>query len=99
MGKSSAVQTKFEAGVQQLAEVSKAFHREGVDFLRGLLHPDPAHRLTAEQALQHPFLTSDSLGGTQHELPPKVERRRHVPQNTQDRELWAACVKMCGSGG
>jgi hypothetical protein len=96
VGKLSAVRAKFEAGVQQLAGVSEAFYREGVDFLMGLLHPDPGQRLTTEQALRHPFLVSDILGGSQDDLPPKVEKRVLVPENTFERKLFAACSKMCG---
>jgi serine/threonine protein kinase len=30
-----------------------------IDFLEQLLQPDPAHRLTADQALSHPWLAVD----------------------------------------
>ncbi len=72
------------------------FHRQGVEFLRGLLDPDPAQRMSVAGALQHPFLTGDFPGAAQDALPPAMERPPIILEDTADRELWEACGKMCG---
>jgi hypothetical protein len=63
--------------------------------MRSLLHPDPAQRVTAAGALGHPFLTGDFPGAAQDAFPPKIEKPPLVLENTCDRELYAACCKMC----
>lgn len=37
------------------------------DLLRELLRPDPAARITAEEALRHPFIVANTTGSKQHE--------------------------------
>lgn len=59
--------------MQQLAAVSEEFHQEAIDFLRALLHPDPARRMTAERALQYTFLTTSFLRIATDGLPPSTE--------------------------
>ncbi len=59
--------------MQQLAEVSGEFQRDAVDFLRALLRLDPANRLTAEEALQHPFLSSRYDSDALDSLPPNMQ--------------------------
>lgn len=44
--------------------------------MRALLHPDPIKRLTADKALQHPFLASANLGVPLESMPPEVEKKR-----------------------
>jgi serine/threonine protein kinase len=93
--KASTIQATFDQRVGQLAEASENYHREGVSFVRGLLDPNPSTRMTAEEALAHPFLT-----GSFPEVPPclvptKVERPPPILKTTMDRWLWEACGKLC----
>ncbi len=60
--------------MKQLAGASEEFKQEGVSFLRALLQPDPARRLTAQQALEHPFLTSAFVTVDPATMPPKYEK-------------------------
>jgi serine/threonine protein kinase len=47
-----------ESGEQEnLRRELKALDKEGLDFIKQLLSPDPQRRPTAEQALAHPFLS------------------------------------------
>jgi hypothetical protein len=73
---------------------AEEYHREGVAFLRGLLDPDPATRMTAHQALNHPFLTGSFLVAPDL-IPTKVARPRREPKNTLERMLYEAIDKMC----
>ena len=48
----------------QMAPVH-ALSLEGMDLLRRLLDPNPATRLSVQQALQHPWVTTDMPPGLQ----------------------------------
>lgn len=72
--------------------MSEDFKQDGVDFLRGLLHPDPLERMTAEQALLHPFLKKGFLSAALDNTPPPVQKEVPV-HSTLDRETWAATLK------
>lgn len=89
-----AVHDKFREAVQQLAGVSEDFKGDGEDFLRGLLHPNPADRLTAEQALRHPFLTDHFLTAALDTMPPAVEKE-FTMETTLDQRIADFCVKLC----
>jgi hypothetical protein len=69
--------------VEVLAEASKNFKRDGISFLRALLQTNPANRLTAEKALQHPFLASAFNCVAPGKMPPKVEEEVK-PETTLD---------------
>jgi hypothetical protein len=62
--------------------------------VRALLHPDPVKRMTAEEALRHPFLSMDFLGVCPTSMPPELEEPEIVLQTTFDHMLWDACVTM-----
>jgi serine/threonine protein kinase len=76
-----------------LAGASEEYQREGIDFLRALLNPDPAKRLTAEQALDHPFLTHDFDSVAPDSMPPAIKKPILV-DNTLTRAVRKACQKM-----
>jgi hypothetical protein len=54
---SSAVHATFNQLVGQLTAASEGYQQEGTAFLCGLLQPDPTKRMTAQEALHHPFFT------------------------------------------
>jgi hypothetical protein len=81
--------------VKLLAGVTKEFCKAGTDFLLGLLQPDPSKRMTAEDAVHHPFLTSPFPAADLDVMPVKLDEDRCVPQNTFDRMLYQAIVEMC----
>jgi serine/threonine protein kinase len=85
----------FQGSVKVLAEVTDEFCKAGTDFLLGLLEPDPSERMTAEDAVHHPFLTSPFLGADLERLPVTLKENRCVPENTFDRQLYQAIVDMC----
>jgi hypothetical protein len=70
---SSIVHATFNRAVEELAAASEDYQREGVAFLRGLLEPNPKKRMTAEEAIRHPFLTGSFLEVAPHLLPVVVE--------------------------
>jgi hypothetical protein len=53
-----------------------SWSREGLDFVTGLLAKDPAKRLTARRALQHPWLTAS---GGPPSGPPSGDAARALP--------------------
>jgi hypothetical protein len=69
---SSAVHAMFDRLVEELAAASEDYQREAIAFLRGLLEPDPKKRMTAQDALGHPFLTG-SFPELAPDLVPVVE--------------------------
>jgi hypothetical protein len=89
-----AIHAIFHDTMEQLSEVSEAFHREGISFVKSLLTVDPAQRPTAEDALRHPFLTSTFVSSALDSMPPKV--RTLIPQTTQGREAFEVFLTMCG---
>ncbi len=91
----SAIHATFHQRVGQLAEASEDYHREGVSFLKALLDPDPSTRMTAEQALAHPFLTGTFLEIRPDLVPTKVERPPPILKTTRDRLMWEACIQLC----
>jgi hypothetical protein len=95
MGPGSAVHARFQAHAQQLAGASEAFHREAVDFVMRLLQAEPARRMTAQQALRHPFLSGDCLGVAVGALPPKLKQPAFVPTTTGDRIMCFIVDKLC----
>jgi hypothetical protein len=88
----STIHGTFTQRVGQLAEASEDYHREGVSFLKGLPDPDPSTRMTAEQALAHPFLTGTSVGPDL--VPTKVEGPPPILKTTVDRMMWEACIQL-----
>jgi hypothetical protein len=74
LSESRPVHAHFKEQVQKLAGASEEFKREGVSFLRALLQPDPAKRLTAQQALEHLFLASAFDSVDPAALPPQIEK-------------------------
>jgi hypothetical protein len=56
-----------------MAGASESYQREGVAFLRALLQPDPVKRMTAKQALCHPFLTGSFREVAPDIFPPELE--------------------------
>jgi hypothetical protein len=92
MADGSSIHAMFQDKMKQLGNVSEAFHREGISFVRSLLNANPAQGPKAEEALRHPFLTSHFVGDALDLMPPKV--RVLVPQTTRGRELWGALISM-----
>jgi serine/threonine protein kinase len=86
VSESRPVHAHFKEQVQQLAGASEDFKREGVSFLRALLQPDPAKRLTARQALEHPFITNAFNSVDPAAMPPKIEKP--VMVDTTFRREW-----------
>ncbi len=87
---------KFREAVQQLAEVSDDFQQHGVSFLRSLLDPDPAKRLTAEGALSHPFLAKSFHGAALDNVPPGMKQEQDMtdtPDSSLDRRIQDACME------
>ncbi len=93
MSESRSVHTIVQEAAQQLAEASEEFQREGVNFLRALLQVDPAKRLTAQQAVEHPFLTKAFLRVAIDSMPPAI-KKPVIPETTLDRQLREACRKL-----
>jgi hypothetical protein len=91
---SSTIHATFNKRVGQLAEASEEYHREGVAFLRGLLDSNPDTRMTAEQALEHPFLAGHFPDVPPDLIPTLVKEPPPVLKNTMDRMLWEACVRI-----
>ncbi len=57
----SALYGAFQRNMQSLSGASEDFRHAATDFLRGLLHPHPWKRMTAQDAVRHPFLTDGFL--------------------------------------
>ncbi len=76
----------FQEKVEVLVKASEDFKRHGVSFLRALLQTNPANRLTAEKALQHPFLTNAFPCVAPDTMPPEVEEEAQ-PETTLDLEM------------
>ena len=55
----SYVEARFRRELEQLVEAGEDFQREATHFIQRLLDPNPATRMTAAEALRHPFLTAD----------------------------------------
>jgi hypothetical protein len=95
---SSAVHATFAAAVEDMSAVSEDYQRQAVAFLRGLLQPDPAKRLTAKDAVHHPF-----LAGTFPEVAPDLsppepeEEEERVPQDTRERMILEAIDDQNGA--
>jgi hypothetical protein len=79
------VHAKFDAKMELLAAASVGFEDACAHLLRGLLHPDPSHRLTLREALSHSFLT-DSFA----EVP--VDR---MPAEVEDEEGFMGSAREC----
>jgi hypothetical protein len=94
---SSAVHTTFNQKVEQLAGASLDYRREGIAFLRGLLHPDPVKRMTAKQAIHHPFLIGSFPDVAPDLLPPELEEEEVFVQSTLGRMLEEAMAKRHGA--
>jgi hypothetical protein len=69
---SQPVHATFRESVEQLAGASQDYKVEGVNFLRSLLHPNPAMRMTADGALRHPFLTKTFFDVDPDRMPPEI---------------------------
>jgi hypothetical protein len=94
---SCAVHATFNRIVEQMAGASEGYQREGVAFLRGLLHPDPLKRMTAKEAICHPFLIGSFPEVAPDILPPELEEEEEViVQSTLARALEAAFAKRRG---
>jgi hypothetical protein len=91
---SQPIHATFQEQVQQLAGASEEYQREGVSFLRALLHPDPAKRMTAQGALQHPFLSMDFLSVSPASMPPELEAPEIILETTFQHMMWDVCVAM-----
>jgi serine/threonine protein kinase len=61
---SPIVHGSSEAVVAELATRVPRLDPLGLHFLRQLLHPDPARRVTAAEALAHPYLAADPAPAT-----------------------------------
>ncbi len=81
-----------------LAAAGEDFCQAGTDFLLSLLQADPSKRMTAKDAVRHPFLTSPFPEAALQTLPFTLEEDRGVAQNTEDPELWDAIVELCEEG-
>lgn len=55
-----------------------SFSPEGLDFLQGLLTRDPAQRLTAVQALEHPWFRRHFGGANPHEEGSALAGRNNI---------------------
>ncbi len=93
VSESRPIHATVREAVQQLAGASEEYQREGIHFLRALLNPDPAKRLTAQQALDHPFLTNAFDSVAPDNMPPKIEEPILV-DNTLTRAVEKACRKL-----
>jgi hypothetical protein len=96
VSESRPIHATFREAVQQLAGASEEYQRDGIHFLRALLNPDPAKRLTAEQALDHPFLINDFDSVAPDSMPPAIEKPILV-DNTLTRAVDKACDKLLGN--
>jgi serine/threonine protein kinase len=93
VSESRPIHTTFREAVQQMAAASEEYQREGIHFLRALLNPDPAKRLTAEEAFDHPFLTGAFDSVAPDSLPPETEEPILI-DNTLTRAVRKACRKL-----
>jgi serine/threonine protein kinase len=89
------IHATFHEKVQQLAGASEEFQQEAVDFVRALLQTDPGNRLTAEEALLHPFLTKEFLSVAPDSLPPITLRKEFALDTSFESDLWVACMGIC----
>ncbi len=80
-----------------MAGASLDYRREGIAFLRGLLHPDPVKRMTAKQAIHHPFLIGSFPDVAPDLLPPELEEEEVFVQSTLGRMLEEAMAKRHGA--
>jgi hypothetical protein len=80
--------------VDLLAAASEDFKEAAVDFLRGLLQPDPRKRMTAQEALTHRFLTDSFSDVAPDALPAAVEEDQIVLKTTFDRMLWDMVINV-----
>jgi hypothetical protein len=94
---SSAVHATFNQKVEQMAGASQEYQRQGVAFLRGLLHPDPGKRMTAKEAIHHPFLIGSFSDVAPDLFPPELEKEEVVLQSTLGRMLEEALAKRGGA--
>ncbi len=78
-----------------MAAASEDFKEAGVDFLRGLLQPDPNKRMTAQEALAHRFLTDSFSNVAADALPAAVEEDKFVVKTTFDRMIRDIVAKVC----
>ncbi len=93
MSEPRPIHATFREAVKQLAGASEEYQREGIHFLRALLNPDHAKHLTAQQALDHPFLTNAFDSVAPDSLPPKIEKPIPI-DNTLTRAVRKACQKF-----
>jgi hypothetical protein len=87
---SSPVHATFNQSVEQMAGASQGYQREGIAFLRALLQPDPTKRMTAKEALCHPFLTGSFPEVAPDIFPPELEEEELVVETSLDRTLLEA---------
>ncbi len=81
-----SVHAHFCEKVDVLAEAYEDFKRHGVSFMCALLQTDPATCLTAEKALQHPFLANAFPCVAPGKMPPEVQEEVK-PETTLDRHM------------
>lgn len=89
-----AIHASFEQAMELLAAASDDYKRAGSDFLRGLLQPAPSKRMTAQDALCHPFLSSGFPEVAPDLMPAKLEKEEEALPLEIERELWEYCNKF-----
>jgi hypothetical protein len=94
MSESRPVHATFKDSVEQLAGASEDYKREAVNFLRSLLHPNPAMRMTADGALRHPFLTKTFSDVDPYSMPPEITEEIKL-ETTWERMLCDRVKAVC----
>lgn len=84
----------FQERVELLGAASEEYKRAGTDFLRGLLHPNPSNRLTAQAAVRHPFLTGAFPEVPEDSMPAEIEGDVDAPKTTKERCLRDKCISL-----
>lgn len=81
--------------MELLAGASDEYKRAATDFVFGLLEPDPGKRMTAQDALAHPFLTESFPEVAPDLMPGEVKEDTPVLETSMDRMLWEMSQDLC----